>query len=46
LTYVLVLFAERLDTRLADAMNSGRIGLRLLNGVKGAMMMRRIPLFL
>jgi hypothetical protein len=42
LTYILVVFAERLDISLADAMNSGRIGFRLLKEVRGATMRRRM----
>jgi hypothetical protein len=42
LTYILVVFAERLGTRLADAMNSGRIEFHLLKEVRGVTMMRMI----
>jgi hypothetical protein len=45
LTYILVVFAERLGTRLADAMNYGRIEFRHLKEVKGVMM-RRMQLIL
>jgi hypothetical protein len=46
LTYILVVFVERLGTRLADAMNSGRIGFHLPKEVRGVTMMRRIRLIL
>jgi hypothetical protein len=45
LTYILVVFAERLDTRLADAMNSGRIRPRLQKEVR-VVMTRRMQLIL
>jgi len=45
LTYILVVFAERLDTRLADAMNYGRIRPRLQKEVRGVMT-RRMQLIL
>jgi hypothetical protein len=46
LTYILVLFVERQGTRLADAMNSGRIGFRHPKEARGVTMRRMMPLIL
>jgi len=46
LTYILVVFAERWGTRLADAMNSGRIGFHPPKEVRGVMTMRMMQLIL
>jgi hypothetical protein len=45
LTYILVVFVERQGTRLADAMNYGRIGFHLPKEVRGVTM-RRMQLIL